>query len=188
MTSSNAKVTREEGEYRKQGRRGGFSSFSGQESGTSSFYEQKSPCVSPTSLRKGGSQEVPSSAACSASSSFPYWLLIPGVPGGQGLDIQLHQLSLCPIPDFTLLQEVARVQQQALCVWILWQKRIYQQYLRAFLRKRNWPLFSQEPGNYLHAKQIAPKLTVNGSGAVSFIDPGNSPEAPLEFENSCELH
>lgn len=64
-------------------------------------------------------------------------------------------------------------------------KRIYKQNFRAFLRKRNRPLFSQEPRNYLHTKQIAPKLTENGPRGVSFIDPGNSPKTPLEFENCC---
>lgn len=32
---------------------------------------------------------------------------------------------------------------------------------------------------------FARKLTVNGSRDVSFIDPGNSPKTPLEFENCC---
>lgn len=77
------------------------------------------------------------------------------------------------------------MQLEALCVWNLRQKWIYKQNLRAFLRKRNWPLFSQEPESYLRAKQIPLELTINGSRDMSFIDPGNAPETPLEFANYC---
>lgn len=124
---------------------------------------------------------------CNPHCFFLISSLTPGFGGSKwaALDIQLYELSTRPVLDFTSWQEAARVQLEALCVWILWQKRIYKQNLRAFLRKKNWPLFSQEPQNYLHAKQIALKLTVNDSGDVSFTDPGNSPETPLEFENCC---